>query len=182
MPATAQAPALPVLGFCGYSGAGKTTLLEKLLPLLREQGRRIALIKHAHHHFDIDHPGKDSMRLRDAGADQVVITSARRIAIIRERQTEDGEPDLAEALEQIDPRRCDLVIVEGFKQAAIPKIELLRDADAMPLYPRDPHIVALVSDRPEERASGLPCFPFAAIGDIGAFIGDWLRSQTPGLN
>lgn len=113
----------PILGFAAYSGTGKTTLLEQLIPILRERGIRVAVLKHAHHNFDIDKPGKDSYRLRKAGADQMLIASDQRWALM----TETEEPDSFEyLLEQFDHSDLDLIIVEGFKGERIPKIELHR--------------------------------------------------------
>ena len=113
----------PILGFTAYSGTGKTTLLEQLIPLLRERNVRVAVLKHAHHNFDIDKPGKDSYRLRKAGADQMLIASDQRWAMMRET----SEPTSFEILlEQFDHDVLDLIIVEGFKGEKIPKIELHR--------------------------------------------------------
>jgi len=113
----------PILGFAAYSGTGKTTLLEKLIPLLRKRGVRVAVLKHAHHNFDIDKPGKDSYRLRKAGAEQMLIASDQRWAMM----TETKQPASFETLlQQFDHESLDLIIVEGFKGEAIPKIELHR--------------------------------------------------------
>jgi molybdopterin-guanine dinucleotide biosynthesis protein MobB len=139
----------PLLGFAAWSGTGKTTLLSKLIPLLRKQGLRIALVKHAHHDFDIDHPGKDSYRLRKAGAEHVVVASNRRLAMIREIGMRREEPSLQEALVALDLTHIDLVLVEGFKHERIPKIELYRHSLDKPLLHRgDPTIIAIASDTP----------------------------------
>ena len=155
-----------VFGFAGYSGSGKTTLIEQLIPYFTGQGLRIALIKHAHHDFDIDQPGKDSYRHRKAGAGEVLITSEQRWALMHELGSA-PEPDLASHLERLSP--CDLVLVEGFKHAAIPKIEIYRMANGKPLlFPQDPHIIAVASDTQLETT--LPNFDLNAVESIGKFI------------
>ncbi|MGD8910350.1 MAG: molybdopterin-guanine dinucleotide biosynthesis protein B [Chromatiales bacterium] len=138
---------LPLIGFSAFSGTGKTTLLKRLLPRLRAQGLRIAVIKHAHHHFDIDHPGKDSHELRKAGATQTLIASRRRVALVTEFDEDQGEPTLDELLRALDPQKLDLVLVEGFKRATFPKIELHRPALGNPLLCLDdPQIIAIATD------------------------------------
>ena len=137
---------LPLLGFVGWSGAGKTTLLTAVIPLLQTRGLRCALIKHAHHGFDIDRPGKDSDRLRRAGAGQVLIASRRRWALLVEEEHPD-DPPLEGLIRHIDSERADLILVEGFKHAAIPKIEVYRAAlGKPPLHPQDRDIIAVASD------------------------------------
>lgn len=138
---------LPILGFAAWSGTGKTTLLTQLIPLLTASNLRVALIKHAHHSFSIDQPGKDSYRLREAGASQVVIASSQCIASIMDMAEDQKEPVLQDALAAINTQRLDLILVEGFKQAAIPKIELHRQALGKPyLHPNDELIIALAED------------------------------------
>jgi molybdopterin-guanine dinucleotide biosynthesis protein B len=135
---------LKVFGFAGYSGSGKTTLIEKLIPIFVGKNLKVALIKHAHHEFDLDQPGKDSYRHREAGCVEVLVTSSRRWAVIHELR---GEPELGleESLKRISP--CDLVLVEGFKKEPIPKIEIYRTENGKPfLYPEDSQIVAVASD------------------------------------
>jgi molybdopterin-guanine dinucleotide biosynthesis protein MobB len=142
---------LPLLGFCAYSGTGKTTLLTKLLPLLKKEGLRVGIVKHAHHRFDIDHPGKDSYELRKAGAEQMLVASRRRMALVMETGDQQTEPCLEDALAMLALEHLDLVLVEGFKQAAIAKIELHRPSLGKPLmYPEDRHIIAIASDEPHE--------------------------------
>jgi molybdopterin-guanine dinucleotide biosynthesis adapter protein len=137
---------LPVLGFVGYSGSGKTTLLCNLLPLLSARGLRIAVIKHAHHGFDIDHPGKDSYVLRKAGARQTLVASASRWALMTERESPQ-EPRLSELMPRLYLGSLDLVLVEGFKHELIPKIEVHRPALGHPLlFPHDAGIVAVAAD------------------------------------
>ena len=136
-----------VFGFAGWSGSGKTTLIEQLIPRLVARGLRVSLVKHAHHTFDIDHPGKDSYRHRHAGCAEVLITSNARWALMHELR---GAPELTAdgALASLSP--CDLALVEGFKTAAIPKLEVWRAEIGKPLlHSVDPHIVAIATDRPE---------------------------------
>lgn len=122
----------PVLGFAAYSGTGKTTLLVKLLPLMKLQGLRVAMIKHTHHDFDIDTPGKDSYELRKAGADQVMVASDRRMALMTEYENV-SEPDLVDLVNKLDLDKADLVMVEGFRHLPFAKIELHRPATGKPL-------------------------------------------------
>ena len=177
---------LPLIGFAAFSGTGKTTLLLKLLPLLKASGLRIAVIKHAHHSFDMDYPGKDSYRLRAAGADEMLVAARCRIGWIRECRDERPEPSLREALEILDPSRLDLVLVEGFKAEAFPKIELHRAALGRPLlFPEDPNIVAIATDGgPLVRDPGdLPQLSLDRPDEIAAYLlafigrGQGLRSD-----
>jgi molybdopterin-guanine dinucleotide biosynthesis protein B len=139
---------IPLLGFVAASGTGKTTLLTQLIPLLKHHGLRIGLIKHSHHDFDIDHQGKDSYRLRMAGATPVMLVSPYRRAIMTELNAAQ-EPDLNEQLTFFDQSELDLLLIEGFKSEAFPKIELHRAALQQPLlYPYDPNIIAIASDTP----------------------------------
>ena len=155
-----------VFGLAGWSGSGKTTLAEKLINVLSERGLTIATIKHAHHKFDADMPGKDSWRHRKAGADQVLVSSAMRSAYFIEHACE--EPSLEMLLAKLNP--CDIVLVEGFKKEAIPKLEIYRgELELSPLYPEDPHIIALISDTPPEDCP-LPILASANIGIIADFI------------
>jgi len=137
--------AFPILGFAACSGTGKTTLISRLIPLLNERGLKVGLIKHSHHDFEIDHPGKDSYRLRKAGASPVVLVSSHRRAVVTELSA--GEPCLSEQLFCFTNEPIDLVIVEGFKQEKFPKIELHRAELKQPLlYPNDSSIIAIASD------------------------------------
>ncbi len=135
---------MKVFGFAGYSGSGKTTLIEKLIPLLTSRGITVSLIKHAHHTFDVDTPGKDSYRHRHAGCTEVLVTSSRRWVLMHELRGA-AEPDLNGQLMHLSP--CDLVLVEGFKHEPIPKIEVYRALVGEPLlHPHDTNIVAVASD------------------------------------
>ena len=137
---------VPVLGFAAFSGTGKTTLLTQLIPLLKKNNLRVALIKHSHHSFDIDKPGKDSYRLREAGATPVMLVSKYRRAIITEFETE-ATPRLDDQLRSLDQTNLDLILVEGFKAESFPKIELHRPTLNKPLlYPEDSSIIALATD------------------------------------
>jgi molybdopterin-guanine dinucleotide biosynthesis protein B len=139
---------IPLLGFVAASGTGKTTLLTQLIPLLKNHGLRIGLIKHSHHDFDIDHPNKDSFRLRAAGASPVMLVSQYRRAIITEL-TGRQEPNLNEQLTLFDQSELDLLLIEGFKSEPFPKVELHRHTLQQPLlYPNDPHIIAIATDTP----------------------------------
>ena len=135
---------MKTFGFAGWSGSGKTTLIEKLIPLFVKRGLRVSLIKHAHHSFDVDHPGKDSYRHRQAGASEVLVTSSRRWVLMHELRGE-KEPSFEDQVKHLAP--CDLLIVEGFKFAPIPKLEVWRAAPGEALlHPKDPHIVAIATD------------------------------------
>lgn len=135
-----------VLGIAGWSGSGKTTLLAKLIPALIGRGLTVSTIKHAHHDFDVDQPGKDSWRHREAGATEVLVSSDQRWALMHEHRG-GAEPPLSELLAKLEP--VDLVLVEGFKREAIPKLEVWRTATGKPpLHPEDPSIVAVASDAP----------------------------------
>ena len=162
-----------VFGLAGWSGSGKTTLAEKLISQLTERGYSVATIKHAHHKFDADVPGKDSWRHRKAGANQVLVSSATRSVHFIEHAQD--EPALQDLLDQLRP--CDLVLVEGYKKEEIPKLEIYRsDLAVEPLYPGDSHIVALVSDSPPP-ACTLPVLPAADITGIVDFILGFLHVE-----
>jgi len=157
---------MKTFGFAGWSGSGKTTLIEQLIPRFVERGLRISLIKHAHHTFDVDHRGKDSYRHRQAGACEILVTSSRRWVLMHELRGT-PEPSFEEQVQRISP--CDLLLVEGFKHAPIPKLEVWRKATGEPLlHPNDPHIVAIASDaRVETR---LPLLDLNDVETIARFI------------
>ncbi|HMJ50349.1 MAG TPA: molybdopterin-guanine dinucleotide biosynthesis protein B [Burkholderiales bacterium] len=135
---------MKIFGFAGYSGSGKTTLIEQLIPQFAMRGLKVSLIKHAHHDFDIDRPGKDSYRHREAGCSEVLITSSQRWVLMHELRGEQ-EQSLQDQLQRLSP--CDLVLVEGFKRESIPKLEIHRAALGQPLLqPDDPYIMAIASD------------------------------------
>lgn len=168
----------PVLGFAAYSGTGKTTLLLKLIPLLRQEGLCLGIIKHAHHSFDVDQPGKDSYALRHAGAERVLVGSRRRWALMVETDSS-NEPALQDLLAQMPKAGLDLILVEGFKHERFPKIELHRKAAAGPwLYPEDDSIIALATD---ERA-GMPDSAIHVLdidqpAAIAEFVLQWIARQ-----
>lgn len=155
---------MKVFGIAGYSGSGKTTLLEQVIPLLVNRGLRVSVVKHAHHAFDVDKPGKDSYRHRHAGATEVLISSGARWALMHELR-DCAEPELPALLTRLSA--CDLVLIEGFKRQPIPKLEIHRAAANTPLlYPGDSTIVAVASDR--ELDTQLPVFrldDYPAIAD-----------------
>ena len=169
----------PLLGFVACSGTGKTSLLEKLIPALRARGLRIALIKHPHHDFDIDPPGKDSYRLRQAGATQTMVASGKRWALINEHDEPRAEPQLDELLPQLDCRRFDLLLVEGFKHENYPKIELWRHELSRPfLYPDDRNIIALACDKKPAITPDIPVLDLNNTAAISDFVREWLLKQT----
>lgn len=140
---------VPVLGFVAYSGSGKTTLLARLIPKLKSRGLRIGVIKHAHHNFDIDKPGKDSYVLRQAGCQQTLVASKNRWALMVETPDNNDDPWLPELISQLDQKQLDLILVEGFKHVRFPKLEINRSELNKPLLcNQDPDIIAVISDRP----------------------------------
>jgi len=157
---------MKTFGFAGWSGSGKTTLIERLVPLFVKRGLRVSLIKHAHHTFDVDHPGKDSYRHRQAGAAEVLVTSSRRWVLMHELRGA-AEPSFEDQVRRLSP--CDLLIVEGFKHAPIPKLEVWRavTGEGM-LHPNDPHIVAVASDVKVE--TRLPLLDLNDAEGIAGFI------------
>jgi len=159
-----------VIGISGYSGSGKTTLIEKVIPVLVAQGMRVSLIKHAHHAFDVDQPGKDSWRHRQAGAFEVVIASDRRLAKIREYEVA-GRPTVHQLLAELVD--CDWAFVEGFKHADLLKLEVWRASMDKPVqYANDPYVVAIVTDSPDRlpQASQLPLLDLNDPEAVAAFL------------
>src|SRR5919112_987430 len=156
-----------VIGLAGWSGAGKTTLLVKLIPLLRRRGLTVSTLKHAHHGFYVDQPGKDSFEHRHAGANEVLIASRRRWALVRELRDEPEAP-LAELLQRLSP--VDLVVVEGFKAERHPKIEVHRTANGKPfLFPEIPDVKAIAADRPVPDAP-IPVVPLDDVDQVADLI------------
>jgi molybdopterin-guanine dinucleotide biosynthesis protein B len=152
---------MKVIGIAGWSGAGKTTLISRVIPYLREQGLRVSVIKHAHHDFDVDVPGKDSWVHRQSGAEEVLVSSANRWALMHELRGA-AEPSLPELLRKMSP--VDLVVIEGFKSEPHRKIEVYRKASGKPpLFPEDPAIAGIATDATIETA-----LPVAHLDDISA--------------
>ncbi|MGB4062998.1 MAG: molybdopterin-guanine dinucleotide biosynthesis protein B [Azonexus sp.] len=157
---------MKVFGIAGYSGSGKTTLLEKLIPQLTARGFKVSVIKHAHHGFDIDKPGKDSYRHREAGATEVLLSCGDRWALMHERRAE-VEPTLKELIGHLSP--CDLVLIEGFKDEPVPKLEVYRSANGTPpLFPERDDIVGVASN--EALTTTLPVLPLDDVAAIANFL------------
>ena len=162
---------MKTFGFAGWSGSGKTTLIERLIPCFVEHGLSVSLIKHAHHDFDVDKPGKDSWRHRKAGCSEVLLVSDQRQVIMRELLGA-PEPSLDECIARLAP--CDLLLVEGFKYHPLPKLETWREQVGKPLlHPQDPHIIGIASDVPVD--TRLPRFGLDDAGGIAQFIMDKLE-------
>jgi molybdopterin-guanine dinucleotide biosynthesis protein B len=160
-----------IIGLAGWSGSGKTTLVTSVIPVLASRGLKVATVKHAHHDFDIDQPGKDSWLHRQAGASEVAVISSRRWAIVHEL-SEEPEPPLAEILSKLSP--VDLVLVEGFKRHLHPKLEVYRASVGKPLlHPDDDCIVAVATDAPLPQAQ----VPVLMLSDIAA-IADMLQAEA----
>lgn len=162
-----------VLGIVGWSGSGKTSLLIRLVPLLVQSGLRVATLKHAHHEFDVDTPGKDSYEHRKAGASEVIICSARRWVQMHELGNE-PEPTLAALLQRVST--CDLVLIEGFKRERHPKLEVFRSVvGKVPLYPDDPQVLAVATDSPLQGAHP----PVVDLNDTMAVAAQVLNCAAP---
>lgn len=164
-----------VFGFAGWSGSGKTTLIEQVIAHLAAGGDRVSLVKHAHHDFDFDIPGKDSYRHRKAGAAEVLVTSAKRYAVIRELR---GDPELSfeQSIAALSP--CDLVLIEGFKRTPIPKLEIWRSEIGKPLlFPTDANIRGICTDDPLPLGLKEPNATRFSLNDI-AGIAEFARSQA----
>ncbi|MBL1416892.1 MAG: bifunctional molybdopterin-guanine dinucleotide biosynthesis adaptor protein MobB/molybdopterin molybdotransferase MoeA, partial [Moritella sp.] len=172
---------LPLLGFAAFSGTGKTTLLEAILPKLVTRGIRVAVIKHAHHDFDIDQPGKDSYRLRKAGASQMLISSRCRRALVTE--TPDEEATLPHLIAQLDQTQLDLILVEGFKKLSFPKIELHRAEVGKPwLHPTDNNIIAVAANvsvpASESAQQSLPLLDINNLEQITDFVVSFIQGEV----
>ena len=168
----------PLFGVVGWKNSGKTTLMTRLIAELARRGYAVSVIKHAHANFEIDHQGRDSFKMREAGACQVALSSPKRFAVMRELG-DAPEMSFAEVLSFAGP--CDLVLVEGFKREAFPKIEIRRDGAASrePLHGDFPQVVAIASDRPDEEKDKLPTFQLDDIGGIADFIVAHLGLKQP---
>jgi len=161
---------VPVIGFAAWSGAGKTTLLKQILPLLNAKGLKVGMIKHAHHQFEIDIPGKDSYELRHAGAKQILITSDNRWALITEKEIT-VEPDLNQMIGKLDQTELDLILVEGFRDIAFPKIEIYRHALGKPIrFLDDPNTIAIATDSKLPHPTQLPVLDLNSPTQIIDFI------------
>ena len=166
---------MKVFGIAGYSGSGKTTLLEKLIPALIRRGLKVSVIKHAHHGFDIDRPGKDSYRHREAGASEVLLACGERWALMHERR-DAPEPTLADLLARLAP--CDLVLIEGFKQEPVPKLEVYRPENGKPpLYPERQDIVAVATE--SEIPAHLTRLPLDDADAAAEFVISYLQLPSP---
>lgn len=171
---------VPLLGFAAFSGTGKTTLLKQVIPRLVAEGLRVGLIKHAHHAFDVDHPGKDSHELRMAGASPVMLSSSHRRAVMTEH-AQPADPVLNHELAFLDQSGIDLLLVEGFKKARFPKVELHRPALGKPLlYPEDDAIIALATDEPLAVPPSVPCLDLNDIDQMVSFIVSWFAAERLG--
>jgi len=169
-----ERPALPLLGFAAYSGTGKTTLLEALIPKLNDAGLRLGVLKHAHHNFDVDIPGKDSYRLRKAGASQMLVASRNRHVLMTE--TPDAEAEFNYLLSRFDTKQLDVILVEGCKNIAFPKIELHRKVVGKPwLYPNDSNIIAIAADESVE--SSLPQLDINDLNSIASFVTEYVAAS-----
>ena len=161
----------PVLGIAAFSGVGKTTLLRQVIPLLCDRGLRLGIIKHSHHAFEVDKPGKDSFILRQAGAAQIVVASARRTALITDTPGAQEMIPLFPLVQQVDSAGLDIILVEGFKYYPFPKIELYRPALGHPLLCRnDPAIIAVATDASLSIVTGIPILDLNDPIDIADFI------------
>jgi molybdopterin-guanine dinucleotide biosynthesis protein MobB len=171
---------VPVIGLVAASGTGKTTLLKSLVPVLRERGLRLGYLKHAHHSFDLDRPGKDSFEIREAGAEQTLLASSERWALQSAQRETSRDPSLDEMVARFDADALDLILVEGFKFASYPKIELHRTALGRPLlYPDDADIVAVISDHRLPGDDHPPVLPPQDPQAIADFILDYVATAIP---
>lgn len=163
----------PIVGFAAYSGTGKTTLLINLIPILKKRGKEVGVIKHAHHGFEIDHEGKDSYEIRKAGASQMLIGSKHRWALMVEQDEEDNRTRLEEYVSHMDQDKLDLIMVEGFKPEAIPKIELHRPSLNQELiYKHNENVIAIATDAPLGQETKLPLLDLNNYEEIADFIID----------
>ncbi|WP_095497718.1 bifunctional molybdopterin-guanine dinucleotide biosynthesis adaptor protein MobB/molybdopterin molybdotransferase MoeA [Paraferrimonas haliotis] len=168
---------IPVIGFCAYSGTGKTTLLKKLIPELNRRGLRLACVKHAHHNFDVDIPGKDSYEMRHAGARQMLVASHVRWALMTEDKQEPA-PSLPHLLRQLEQDEVDIVLVEGFKKLALPKIELHRASHGKPLiHEVDEYVRAIACDDATELAVDIKRLDLNNVEQIADYVCDYAKQE-----
>ena len=166
----------PIIGFCAHSGTGKTTLLKQVIPILKDKGFKLGIVKHAHHNFDTDRPGKDSYELRKAGAKSMLVSSGRRWALINEHFNDNEEATLDELVDIITRQGLDIILVEGFKRETFPKIELHRRGLEHPyLYSRDPHVVAFATDENPPSDITIPILNINDAEQIANFIIEYCR-------
>jgi molybdopterin-guanine dinucleotide biosynthesis protein B len=171
---------IPILSFVAYSGTGKTTLLLKIIPLLKAKGLRIGMIKHTHHKkFEIDYPGKDSYRLRHAGAEQMLVASRSLWALMVDFDAEFEEPPLEQLLPHLDQSKLDLILIEGFKHEPFPKIEVHRPSLGHPLFfPNDDTVIAIASDEPQAILTDLPVLDMNKAEQIVTFIEEMIQQHS----
>ena len=170
-----------MIGISAYSGTGKTTLIKQVIPLLKARGLKVAVIKHAHHHFDIDQPGKDSYELRKSGADHTIVCTTTRMAAITEFASPEEEPTLQEIVDSLDTSKFDILLVEGYKHLAFAKIELHRAVVGKPyLYPEDETIIAVACDATPPEAVSIPVLDINSPQQIAEFIYDEVYLKNSG--
>ena len=167
-----------MLGFVAPSGTGKTTLLAKIVPILRRHGLKVGAVKHSHHGFDLDRPGKDSYRLREAGVQEMLLVSARHWALLVDEPENDPTP-LEEVVRRLYLGRLDVVLVEGYRGTEFPKIELRRrEVAEPPLYGRDPSVIAVATDGDLPEPTDLPVLPLDDPEPVADFILAFIRRQS----
>lgn len=170
---------IPLIGFAAFSGTGKTTLLQQLIPALKTKGLEVAVIKHAHHNFDIDIPGKDSYQIRQAGAQQILVASSRLMALMEVQPAELADPCLSDLIPRLDSSKIDIILVEGFKHETIPKIELYRPTLGKPLlYPDDNNIIAIATDDPLDLTTTIEQLDLNQVDTIADYIQLFIDNWT----
>lgn len=170
---------IPLIGFAAFSGTGKTTLLQQLIPALKTKGLEVAVIKHAHHNFDIDIPGKDSYQIRQAGAQQILVASSRLMALMEVQPAELADPCLSDLIPRLDSSKIDIILVEGFKHETIPKIELYRPTLGKPLlYPDDNNIIAIATDDPLDLTTTIEQLDLNQVDTIADYIHLFIDNWT----